>query len=167
MREDGEEAADETSQVSSYNETMYDGDHVLWKPYIMAGKTFYHGKDRRSQMKKIWETAVILFAAMSFWGMLYPDLCFTGDVCVVMEMETDEDDVTPTDANNQKQKAVWGDSRQTASNSDIYQAEPGQIRIRSRLLELWNQRIVGITAEARELQDSDSQRAVQHEGRKK
>ena len=118
-------------------------------------------------MKKIWETAVILFAAMSFWGMLYPDLCFTGDVCVVMEMETDEDDVTPTDSNNQKQKAVWGDSRQTASNSDIYEAEPGQIRIRSRLLELWNQRIVGITAEARELQDSDSQRAVQHEGRKK
>ncbi len=39
-------------------------------------------------MKKIWETGVILFAAMGFWGMIYPDLCFTQDICRVVYVDT-------------------------------------------------------------------------------
>ncbi len=39
-------------------------------------------------MRKIWETGVILFAAMGFWGMIYPDLCFTQDVCRVVYVDT-------------------------------------------------------------------------------
>ncbi len=33
-------------------------------------------------MKKILETTAIVFAMMGFWGMIYPDLCFTEDICV-------------------------------------------------------------------------------------
>lgn len=41
-------------------------------------------------MRKIWETGIVLFSAMGFWGMIYPDLCFTGDVCAVVCEETED-----------------------------------------------------------------------------
>ena len=41
-------------------------------------------------MRKMWETGIILFAAMGFWGMIYPDLCFTEDVCSVVCEETED-----------------------------------------------------------------------------
>ncbi len=40
-------------------------------------------------MKKIWETGIILFSALGFWGMIYPDLCFTEDVCAIVWESTE------------------------------------------------------------------------------
>lgn len=31
-------------------------------------------------MRKLYETAVILFAAIGWWGFVYPDMCLTEDV---------------------------------------------------------------------------------------
>ena len=69
-------------------------------------------------MKKLWETGIILFASMGFWGMIYPDLCFTQDVCI---------NVAETDKESEEYE------------SDIYtqicEASPEQIRIKSKLLD--------------------------------
>ncbi len=32
-------------------------------------------------MRKIYETAVILIGTLGWWGFVYPELCFTEDVC--------------------------------------------------------------------------------------
>ena len=50
-------------------------------------------------MKKIFETGMLLFAMMGFWGMIYPDLCFTEEVCEVYIME---DDTLCPDANAER-----------------------------------------------------------------
>lgn len=111
-------------------------------------------------MRKIWETGIILFAAMGFWGMIYPDLCFTEDVCSVVceetegaeegyEMEADgngtaagggEDGVN----NNGDRAGANGgggeaDGRVNAEKdifTRICSAESEQIRIKSKFLEM-------------------------------
>ena len=45
-------------------------------------------------MKKIWETGIILFSALGFWGMIYPDLCFTEDVCAIVWESTENTENT-------------------------------------------------------------------------
>lgn len=79
-------------------------------------------------MKKIWETGVILFAVLGFWGMIYPDLCFTGDVCAVIYEEEYEDVCRD-----------WKDVCESGGQTDIFtgicKADPSQIRIKSKLLE--------------------------------
>lgn len=71
-------------------------------------------------MKKIWETGMILFAMLGFWGMIYPDLCFTGDICaVVYESAVQEAAAEP------EQDAF----------TRLCEAGPEQIRIKSRLWE--------------------------------
>lgn len=42
-------------------------------------------------MKKKWETVIILFAACGFWGMIYPDLCFTQDTCKAVYADEEKD----------------------------------------------------------------------------
>lgn len=118
-------------------------------------------------MRKIWETGIILFAAMGFWGMIYPDLCFTADVCSVVSEEgqgSDEGYETGTDGS----KAVTKGNKAGGNNSgvmagtngsedeaggmsnaekDIFTricaAESGQIRVKSKFLE-----IIGLDARA-------------------
>lgn len=83
-------------------------------------------------MKKLWETGIILFSVCGFWGMIYPDLCFTEDVC---EMVAD-------DGQNSIGNEIWdgisGEIRKD-EGVDIFtglcDAEPGQIRMKSRILE--------------------------------
>lgn len=41
-------------------------------------------------MKKLLETGLLLFAVYGFWGMIYPDLCFTTEVCVQIDDTADE-----------------------------------------------------------------------------
>lgn len=69
-------------------------------------------------MKKMWETGIILFAAMGFWGMIYPDLCFTEDVCI---------NISETNSKSEEYEA------------DIYtqicEASPDQIHIKSKFLD--------------------------------
>ncbi len=106
-------------------------------------------------MKKIWETGIILFSAMGFWGMIYPDLCFTQDVCAVI-CDYAEDPGT-ADAGNRSENAgreeggrtnkadssLAGDLHgpvQDIGGKDIFtglcEAEPGRIRLKSRLFEI-------------------------------
>ena len=67
-------------------------------------------------MKKIWETGIILFATMGFWGMIYPDLCFTQDVCQIVEEECEE----------QYEKDMF---------TLLCETDSDRIRVKSKLLE--------------------------------
>lgn len=87
-------------------------------------------------MKKLWETAVILFAAMGFWGMIYPDLCFTGDICTVVETAPEDTAAEPRDLGEENLSEVPA----AELVFDIYGAEVGQIRLRSRMLEILSRR---------------------------
>lgn len=115
-------------------------------------------------MRKIWETGIILFSAMGFWGMIYPDLCFTEDVCGVVweEAEEAEGESGTGTGGSATGKDPGGDKDGTRSGQDaeiargdmdeesargsitgtkgdmftrICSAEPGQIRIKSKFLE--------------------------------
>lgn len=80
-------------------------------------------------MKKIWETGIILFAVMGFWGMIYPDLCFSGDICAVI-YEEEYEDVCET------LEDTYANCEQSDIFTGICEAGPEQIRIKSRLLEV-------------------------------
>lgn len=112
-------------------------------------------------MRKILETGIILFSAMGFWGMIYPDLCFTEDVCeVVWEEEEDAEGESGIGEGACGDKAGTKNSRpkagtkggiigtgasgsvtgtDTNNSGDMFTriclAEPGQIRIKSKFLE--------------------------------
>lgn len=82
-------------------------------------------------MKKIWETGILLFAMWGFWGMIYPDLCFTEDVCtVIIEGESVEESLNEEQPSGEPQV------------SGIYTAQPRQIKIKSRLLELLEEKVL-------------------------
>lgn len=99
-------------------------------------------------MKKIWETGIILFSVCGFWGMIYPDLCFTEDVCGFIA-DCSAKCATVCDSGcGLGCDAGEGDVSDGAWNcfpyggsGDIYtglcDAKPGQIRIRSRIFEIW------------------------------
>jgi hypothetical protein len=116
-------------------------------------------------MKKIWETGVILFAAMGFWGMIYPDLCFTQDICRVVYVDTygdmqdigkSEDEGSAEGIGNAQSTGnvqVIGNAQSTGdaqytgniesiedlSGQDMYtqlsNAKPGQIRVKSAFFD--------------------------------
>lgn len=73
-------------------------------------------------MKKILETGMLVFAAMGFWGMIYPDLCFTQDVCEVSieEEDAEENDMLLADI-----------------FTSLCMAEPEQIKVKSRFVEVF------------------------------
>lgn len=75
-------------------------------------------------MKKIFETGIILFAAFGFWGMIYPDLCFTEEVCRVIVYD----------------KTYIAADENINERDDIYtricEAQPEEIVIRSKLLDV-------------------------------
>lgn len=75
-------------------------------------------------MKKIFETGMIIFAVMGFWGMIYPDLCFTRDVCRVIDAKNHE---------------ALGAGYTVLNDKDIFtricEAEPEQIQIESKFLD--------------------------------
>ncbi len=73
-------------------------------------------KDRGSLMKKLREIGIILFSVWGFWGMIYPDLCFTEDVCEIVADERGKDG-------------------ETDIFTGICDAGPGQIRMKSRIWE--------------------------------
>lgn len=57
-------------------------------------------------MKKIWETGIILFSALGFWGMIYPDLCFTEDVCAIVWESTESAEGAEKTQSTEKTKSV-------------------------------------------------------------
>lgn len=75
-------------------------------------------------MKKIWETGIILFATMGFWGMIYPDLCFTQEVCEVVYEESAGGTEEMSDNDSGKAADMF---------TQICEAKPEQIRVRSAL----------------------------------
>ncbi len=87
-------------------------------------------------MKKLWETGIILFASMGFWGMIYPDLCFTQDVCI---------NVTETDKESEEYE---GDIF-----TQICEASPEQIRLKSKLLDFLFEKEVVIEDSMKESND--------------
>ena len=76
-------------------------------------------------MKKIWETGIILFSALGFWGMIYPDLCFTEDVCKIVADDTMDGIRDDMPAGVLKEDVFTG----------LSGAKPEQIRMKSRILE--------------------------------
>ena len=112
-------------------------------------------------MKKLWETGILLFAVMGFWGMIYPDLCFISDVCHVRydahaplegegcgEMQdgdgtSDADcagtaDGTAGTADRSVQGMGLGngtDGWQPDIYTRICEAQPEQIKVKSKLVE--------------------------------
>lgn len=84
-------------------------------------------------MKKLWETGIILFSVWGFWGMIYPDLCFTEDVCKIVA------DDTMDGARNDRADDVSEDIPAGVLKEDVYTglsgAKPEQIRMKSRILE--------------------------------
>lgn len=80
-------------------------------------------------MKKLWETGIILFSVWGFWGMIYPDLCFTEDVCKVVADDSingDEDDVSDGVVEAGVKMDIF---------TGLCDAEPKQIRMKSKVLE--------------------------------
>lgn len=69
---------------------------------------------------KIWETGIILFAAMGFWGMIYPDLCFTQNVCVSTNGNINDRDMF----------------------TQICEADSDQLVVKSRFLERFSEKDV-------------------------
>ncbi|TCL61119.1 hypothetical protein EDD76_101216 [Kineothrix alysoides] len=104
-------------------------------------------------MKKIWETGVILFAAMGFWGMIYPDLCFTQDVCRVVYVDTygnmqdigkledaeSAEGIGNAQSTGDAQSTENVESIEDLSGQDMYtqlsNAKPGQIRVKSAFFD--------------------------------
>ena len=80
-------------------------------------------------MKKLWETGILLFAAAGFWGMIYPDLCFTEDVCKIVADDTM--DGTRDDISDDIPAGVLKEDVYTGLSC----AKPEQIRMKSRILE--------------------------------
>lgn len=86
-------------------------------------------------MKKLWETGIILFSVWGFWGMIYPDLCFTEDVCKIVA-----DDAMDGIQNGFRDDILDGVSgNEKDGETDIFTglcgAEPEQIRMKSKVLE--------------------------------
>lgn len=111
-------------------------------------------------MKKVWETGMLLLAVAGFWGMIYPDLCFTQDVCRIVYEETavtKADAAAATDTAEERTEAADGveAAAGTAAEPDgigiksekchgeggtdmftqICEAKPEQLRIKFRLFE--------------------------------
>ncbi len=89
-------------------------------------------------MKKVWETGVILFAAMGFWGMIYPDLCFTQDVCRVVYVDTYgnvQDAVKAEDAGSIGNAEDTEDLSEQDMFTRLSNAKPGQIRVKSAFID--------------------------------
>lgn len=100
-------------------------------------------------MKKVWETGLLLFAMWGFWGMIYPDLCFTEDICArvvheeaaaceMPEKESKKDSEKNSERNSKEGSltcVVCRGQAKAETAAGIYSVEPGQIRIKSRLLE--------------------------------
>lgn len=94
-------------------------------------------------MKKIWETGILLFAMWGFWGMIYPDLCFTEDVCtVIIEGESVEESLNEEQPSGEPQVSSEQQPSGEPQVSGIYTAQPGQIKIKSRLLELLEEKVL-------------------------
>lgn len=104
-------------------------------------------------MRKLWETGILLFAVAGFWGMIYPDLCFISDVCQVETAKAAEDGGQEEEG-KREEKRSGGESADAdaqtpesrageggGAGADIYtrlcEAEPGQIRVKSKLLEIF------------------------------
>lgn len=81
-------------------------------------------------MKKIFETAIILFATFGFWGMIYPDLCFTEEVCRVISY--DNTGVTKEGYSDDEGNT---DTGKRDIHTGICKAQPNEIVIKSRLLD--------------------------------
>ena len=85
-------------------------------------------------MKKIWEIGIILFSVWGFWGMIYPDLCFTEDVC---EIVADGSGIQNNIGNDSGAGISGGNPED--GGMDIFTglcgAGPGRIRMKSRILE--------------------------------
>lgn len=98
-------------------------------------------------MKKIFETGMLLFAMMGFWGMIYPDLCFTEDVCEISIEEeatlyvekkaTHNEDKALCDAKTDVEDTEESDMPLTDIFTRLCMAEPGQIRVKSRFVEVF------------------------------
>lgn len=83
-------------------------------------------------MKKLWETGIILFSVFGFWGMIYPDLCFTEDVCEVVTGDISDDIL------NDDPESVLGGipkGRKMDIFTALCDAKPEQIRMKSRIFE--------------------------------
>lgn len=80
-------------------------------------------------MKKIWETGIILFAVMGFWGMIYPDLCFTQDVCRTVYEDTYGEAEENIAESGQEEKDMF---------TKICEADAGQIRVKSKLFDYFS-----------------------------
>ena len=80
-------------------------------------------------MKKLWETGIILFSVWGFWGMIYPDLCFTEDVCKIVADDT-MDGIRDDMAEDMPAGVLKEDVFTGLSG-----AKPEQIRMKSRILE--------------------------------
>lgn len=80
-------------------------------------------------MKKVWEAGMILLALTGFWGMIYPDLCFTQDVCGIVCEDTAAEDG----------KEIIRPEDEEKNGKDIFtqlcEAKSGQIRVRFRLFD--------------------------------
>lgn len=87
-------------------------------------------------MKKLWEAGIILFSVWGFWGMIYPDLCFTEDVCKIVADDTT--DGVQNDIRDDILDGVFSDV-QKDEETDIFtglcDAGPEQIRMKSKVLE--------------------------------
>lgn len=83
-------------------------------------------------MKRLFETGMIIFAVLGFWGMIYPDLCFTQDVCRVV-YEHNRESGEEADTARTPGIAAGNDGKDIFTR--ICEAEPEQIRVESRILD--------------------------------
>lgn len=79
-------------------------------------------------MKEKIKTLLLICAMFGFWGMIYPDLCFTEDICRIVYTNEAETGTGSSD----EVKAIPEEDIFTA----LSHAAPGQIRIKSRFLEV-------------------------------
>lgn len=101
-------------------------------------------------MKKIFETAIILFATFGFWGMIYPDLCFTDEVCRTFRY--DETDMAGINQDEDTYENIEYDEMLTEEDAfaGIWEAHPDKIVIKSKLLDAWDNYMNRTNASAKE-----------------
>lgn len=86
--------------------------------------------------------AVCIFAA-AWWGIFYPELCFSEDTCAAVRTETvREENGATQSAQDYGQKQLSGGS-QKIDAADVWRASGDEIVIRSRFWEWCEEHLIG------------------------
>lgn len=81
--------------------------------------------------------AACVFAAV-WWGIFYPELCFSEETCALVQTENAQDESTETQSQTEsgrnRSEGCWSGFEKIDA-ADVWRASGDEIKIRSRLWE--------------------------------